>query len=57
MEACRNLGPSLLSVPIAVATSEISAPVTSQTADIELMLDIRCALTEKNYTLSIFKRE
>lgn len=39
-EACRNLEPILVSVPTALATSEISAPVASQTADNELILEI-----------------
>lgn len=43
MEAWRNLEPMRESKPIAVATSDTSAPVASQTADKEFMLDIRCA--------------
>lgn len=42
-DACRNFEPILESKPTAFATSEISAPVASQTADNELMLDILCA--------------
>ena len=39
-DACRNFDPILESRPTARATSEISAPVTSHTADSELILDI-----------------
>ena len=38
--AFKNLDPNLLSVPMAWATSETSAPVASHTADIALILDI-----------------
>lgn len=41
--AFRNLFPILWSIPMAVATSSISAPVASQRALIELMLLILCA--------------
>ncbi len=41
--AWRNLGPIRESVPIACATSRTSAPVVSQIALIELMLEMRCA--------------
>uniref|UniRef100_A0A6B0U361 Putative secreted protein n=1 Tax=Ixodes ricinus TaxID=34613 RepID=A0A6B0U361_IXORI len=43
MLACKNLGPILLSLPIACATSDTSAPVSSQMADTALMLEIRWA--------------
>ena len=39
-DACRNFDPILESRPTARATSEISAPVASHTADSELILDI-----------------
>lgn len=39
-DAFRNLFPILVSVPTAFATSDTLAPVTSQTADRELILDI-----------------
>ena len=42
--AFKYFGPILLSDPIALATSEMSAPVCSQMADIELILDIRWAV-------------
>ena len=42
-DAWRNFGPKRLSVPTALATSPMSAPVFSQRADIELMSDIRRA--------------
>ena len=41
--ALRNLSPILESLPIALATSDTSAPVDSHTADMALMLEIRCA--------------
>ena len=41
--ALRNLGPILESMPTACATSDTSAPVTSQTADMALMLEMRWA--------------
>jgi len=40
MLACRNFGPIRESIPMALATSETSAPVASQTAEMELMLEI-----------------
>lgn len=40
MEACKNLEPIRESKPTALATSDTSAPVDSQTADKELMLEI-----------------
>ena len=40
---CKNLLPSLVSVPIACATSPTSAPVASHTALIALILEMRCA--------------
>lgn len=52
-EACKNLEPILESNPTAFATSEMSAPVASQTADNELMLDILCA----NMALAAYKKE
>jgi hypothetical protein len=42
-DACKNFGPILESSPTALATSDTSAPVASQTADRELMLEMRCA--------------
>ena len=42
-EAWRNFGPILESRPMALATSEMSAPVDSQISDIALMLEIRWA--------------
>lgn len=42
-DACKNLDPILVSRPIPLATSLISAPVTSHITDIELILEIRCA--------------
>mmetsp|Transcript_71380 Transcript_71380/g.118614 ORF Transcript_71380/g.118614 Transcript_71380/m.118614 type:complete len:318 (+) Transcript_71380:458-1411(+) len=42
-EAFRNFGPMRESTPIACATSETSAPVASQSADIELIDEIRWA--------------
>ena len=39
----RNLGPMRESIPMALATSVTSAPVTSQRAEIELMEEIRWA--------------
>lgn len=39
-DASKNLGPILESFPMARATSDISAPVASHTADNELMLEI-----------------
>jgi len=39
-DACRNFDPILESRPTARATSEISAPVASHTADSELILEI-----------------
>jgi hypothetical protein len=39
-DACRNFDPILESRPTARATSEMSAPVASHTADSELILDI-----------------
>ena len=42
-ELWRNFGPIRESVPIALETSSISAPVSSHKAEIELMLEIRCA--------------
>lgn len=41
MLALRNLGPILVSVPMAWATSDTSAPVASHKADMALMLEIR----------------
>jgi len=38
--ACKNFGPILLSVPMAWATSDTSAPVASHTAEIAFMLEI-----------------
>ncbi|OQC72630.1 MAG: hypothetical protein BWX45_00848 [Deltaproteobacteria bacterium ADurb.Bin002] len=43
MPALRNLAPMRLSVPTACATSEMSASAFSQSADMELMEDTRCA--------------
>lgn len=43
IEAWRNFDPILESRPTARATSDTSAPVASQTADSEFMLDILCA--------------
>lgn len=40
MEACRNFDPILESRPTARATSDTSAPVASQTAESEFMLEI-----------------
>lgn len=40
-DACKNLFPILESMPIAWATSDTSAPVASQIALMELMLEIR----------------
>ena len=42
-DACRNFEPIRVSIPTAIATSETSAPVASQTADKELMDEILCA--------------
>lgn len=42
-EARRNLGPIRESTPIACATSSTSAPVFSQSAEIELIDEMRCA--------------
>src|ERR1019366_8739657 len=42
-DAFRNLGPILESLPIAFATSSTSAPVASQSAEIELIEEMRCA--------------
>ena len=42
-EACKKWLPILESRPIALATSDTSAPVASQIALIALMLEIRCA--------------
>jgi len=39
--AVKNLGPILESIPMACETSETSAPVASQMADMEFMLEIR----------------
>ena len=41
--AVKNLGPILESIPMACETSETSAPVASQMADMEFMLEIRWA--------------
>lgn len=43
IDACKNFEPIRESKPTAFATSVISAPVASHTADSELMLDILCA--------------
>lgn len=40
IEACKNLGPILESIPTALATSDTSAPVASHTAEREFMLEI-----------------
>lgn len=40
MEACKNFDPIRVSRPTAFATSVTSAPVDSQTADNEFILDI-----------------
>jgi hypothetical protein len=42
-ELFRNFGPMRLSLPIALATSSTSAPVASQSAEIELIDEMRCA--------------
>ena len=42
-EALRKWFPILVSLPIALATSDTSAPVASQIALMALMLEIRCA--------------
>ena len=42
-EACRNFGPIRESVPTTAATSATSAPVCSQSAERELMEEMRCA--------------
>ena len=38
--ACKNLGPILVSVPMALATSDTLAPVASHRADMALILEI-----------------
>ena len=42
-DARRNFGPIRESLPMASATSPTSAPVASQSAEIELIDEIRCA--------------
>src|SRR5882762_1120332 len=42
-DAFRNFGPMRESLPIAFATSSTSAPVASQSAEIELIDEMRCA--------------
>lgn len=42
-EACKNFDPIRESSPTARATSETSAPVASQTAESEFILEMRCA--------------
>src|SRR3954471_9866558 len=39
----KNFGPMRLSFPMALATSSTSAPVASQSAEMELMEEMRCA--------------
>lgn len=43
IDASKKVFPILESLPIALATSDISPPVLSQTADSALILEIRCA--------------
>ena len=42
-EALRNLAPMRVSVPMARATCDTSAPVASQSAEIEFIEEMRCA--------------
>mgnify|MGYP001363406575 CR=1 FL=1 len=42
-EACKNLGPIRLSIPMALATSCTLAPVASQSSESELIEETRCA--------------
>ena len=42
-EAFKNFGPIRESIPIALDTSSTSAPVASQSSEMELMEDTRCA--------------